>query len=278
MGDFGGGKGGGGGIDLPINDIRTLMGLEQEAMDRAAQRTADFNFFDVRTPFGSQTFTGTPGTAGFQQNVNLAPEDQALLDQRRNVLGLLGGFGLQQAQQSGDLLGNPLLGGQALTDSAAALEQATFDRGRNLLQPDLDRQRQQLESQLIARGLPRDSEAFLAEMGRLDRSQGQALENLALSSVGAGRQEQSRLLQSDIARRNAALNEIGGLVSGPTGLPSFQSTPNIQVGAANAGNFAGPLLGIQQQQLMNQQANQAAALGGLFDIGSAALLGSGFGF
>ena len=267
LGGLGGGKGEENrGIDIPESDLRTLNRINQEARDRAAQSA----LFDTFTPFGSRTFTGTVGQ-DLRENINLTPQDQALLDQRRQVLGLLSGFGLQQARQSGDIFSNPILGGQSLTDSAGELEQATFQRGFNLLQPNFQEDRERLESQLIARGIPRDSQAFQSEIRRLDQTQQQALENLALSSVGAGRQEQSRLLQADLARRGGSLNELAALASGPAGLPTFQATPNL--GAVGGGtNSIGALLGQQNLQTANQQSQNQAQLGGLFDLASTAAL------
>jgi len=260
-----GGKGGGQNRD----EIRGLIDIEQNALRRAGETSAAFNFFDVTTPFGSQQFFGRPGTDEFRQQISLDPAEQQLLEQRRGALGLLGGFGLQQAQQAGDIFGAPILGGQDLAQSAQGLEQATFQRGSNLLQPNFREDRQRLENQLLARGIPRDSEAFRSEIRRLDQSQNQALENLALSSVGAGREEQSRLLQSDLARRAGTIGEIQALAGGPTSTPTFQPTPNIMTGAPNVGNA----IGFERQRQGQQQQAANAALGGLFDIGTSVLLG-----
>ena len=76
---------------------------------------------------------------------------------------------------------------------ASGLEQATFDRGLNRIDPYLQEQRSALAQRLANQGLPVGSEAYEGELNRFDRSRGNALENLALSSVGAGRQEHSRL-------------------------------------------------------------------------------------
>ena len=86
---------------------------------------------------------------------------------------------------TGSIEGGPL--------SGEALERATYDRGMNLLSPQFERERQQISQNLVNRGIPIGSEAYNDAMDRYDRQKGLALENLALSSVGAGRAEQSRL-------------------------------------------------------------------------------------
>ena len=100
--------------------------------------------------------------------------------------------------------------------SGQGLEQATFQRGLNLLQPGLDREKQAVHQRLVDRGIPIGSEAYNDALGQYDQSKNLALENLALSSVGAGRQEQSRLFdilsrargqQSDDAARQYAMNQ-----------------------------------------------------------------------
>ena len=79
------------------------------------------------------------------------------------------------------------------------LEQATFRRGMNNIDPYLQEQRQAMAQRLQNQGLPVGSEAYEGELNRFDRSRGNAIENLALSSVGAGRQEQGRLFGQDFA-------------------------------------------------------------------------------
>ena len=81
----------------------------------------------------------------------------------------------------------------------ASLEQATFQRGWNRINPQLEEQRSAMAQRLQNQGIPIGSEAYNQEQDRFSRSRGDALENLALSSVGAGRQEQGRLFGQDFA-------------------------------------------------------------------------------
>ena len=64
---------------------------------------------------------------------------------------------------------------------------------------------------LANRGIPLGSEAYDEALGRLDRTEDRALENLALSSVGAGRGEHSRLFGLGLAGRWQLFDEGGRL-------------------------------------------------------------------
>ena len=73
------------------------------------------------------------------------------------------------------------------------VEGATYDRAMNRIAPDQKRARERLEQQLADQGITRRSAAHTDAMNRLDRSQADARENIALSSVAAGRAEHGRL-------------------------------------------------------------------------------------
>ena len=264
---MGSGKGGGGNsrpFPRNVRQAQELANIQEDFFNRALQRQAELNFFDVVTPFGSRTFTGTPGSPGFQQTISLNPFQQQLL-----------GFGQEQLGQLGDQFGG--IPGGDLMQGAADVEQATFQRGLNLLDPVFERQSDRLENQLIQRGIPRSSEAFdTAFRERIDDPRSRALENLALSSVGAGRAEQSRLLQADIARRGQRLGELGFFGSGGAIQPQFQGVPAL------GGQAPDPLgaFGLLNQNIANQNAaaadkkgQTAGAAGGL---GSAAILAGMF--
>ena len=100
------------------------------------------------------------------------------------------------------------------------MESATFERGMNLLRPGQEREQQAMNQRLADQGLVPGSEAYNAELERLSRQHSSARENLALSSVGAGRQEHGRLTQlaqsiagqgfnQDLASRGFSASEQG---------------------------------------------------------------------
>ena len=151
----------------------------------------------------------------------------------------------------------------------ASVESATYQRGYNQIQPHLQRQREELSQRLANQGLPVGSEAHTAEMNRLEQSQNAALENLALSSVGAGRQEHSRLtgLASMLNSQEfgQAMQRLG-FDANEARRQFAERLGATQFNAAEAGRGFG-------EQLAGSQADFAQRLGSKqFDAGEAARL------
>jgi len=89
----------------------------------------------------------------------------------------------------------------------AELERATFERGRSLLEPQFSRQQELAEIRLSERGLPLSSQAGGDILGGVQLGRNRALNELALSSVAAGRQEQGRLAQLAQSQRAQQFGE-----------------------------------------------------------------------
>ena len=106
---------------------------------------------------------------------------------------------------------------------ANSLEQATFQRGLNRIDPYMQEQRSAMAQRLQNQGLPIGSEAYNQELNRFDRSRGDQLENLALSSVGAGRQEQGRLFGQDLASQRFNAGEAQRQFGERLGATSFNA-------------------------------------------------------
>ncbi len=193
-------------MGINLDETRDILGLAGEA--------------------GSGTTISPGGTSviggefGQDLTVTLSPEQQAIQDQLTALsggtagaaqgllgqlnLGGLGDLGLEESQAGLDRL----TGNRARNRA----ERAVFRRGNRLLRPGQRRERNRVEGQLAARGIPtglgeaglggsvgRGSEQGQLVLGDLNRRQGAERENLALSSVIAGGQEQSRLLQGALA-------------------------------------------------------------------------------
>lgn len=184
-------------------------------------------------------------------------------------------------------------------DMANQLTDSTFNAGYQRLLPEIQRQEGRLTQQLANKGLPMGQEAWGDAWNWQDRSTNEAISKLALDSVGAGRQEQSRLFGLDLTGRNQQLQdqltgigtsntaraqglqeqqglrsqELGELASmlglqgvSPVGFQSFFSPSNIDV--------TGPYQLSQNAALANNQLaqqNQMGMMSGLFGLGSAAL-------
>lgn len=182
---------------------------------------------------------------------------------------------------------------------AARVEQATFDRAMNLLRPQLDLQERRLNQSLADQGIPLGAEAYVTEQGRFADERGRRLDDLALAAVQAGRDEQSRLFNQALtsrgtqladqlqqmsltnqarqtgfgeqqAVRNQQLQELAALLGG-----AYNPTPATAFVAPGMIDVTGPINAAYQGQLAAAQqraANQQALMGGLFGLGSAAIL------
>jgi hypothetical protein len=186
---------------------------------------------NIITPEGSQIYD--PYTNTLKLNESEFTKNQRL-DQERIAM-----------QLSGSLTGN-----LPSTDNEA-VRQATFELGKRQLDPELKSQREALATRLANQGIPIGSEAYNAEMNRLERSQGDQLNALSLQSLQTG-------IQTAEAQRAARFNEISSLLG------------RTQVGAGtNFGqyqsNYQGlDLMGVEQanlnrqlQEAMNRATNKA---------------------
>ena len=183
---------------------------------------------------------------------------------------------------------------------ATRVEEATFGRLKGLLDPVFEIEDERLRQTLANQGLPIGGEAFEREFDRFNRIQDEALLNASLEAVGAGRAEQSRLFglassarsqglselltQENLARgarqqgiteqttsRGLQFNELAAFLGfGQVSLPQFAPPPPIDVVGPAA------LAAAQQQNAFNaSQQSSSDFLGGLFGLGSSAILGAG---
>jgi len=210
------------------------------------------------------------GVQGTQGNINQAGlfgiDPQAVQNQ---LEGGLQGVTVNQAQ------GINTGGLQDVRDDFALqgneLERATFERGRSLLEPQFGRAMRDAEVRLSERGLPLGSEAGSEILSGVQSEQNRALNELALASVAAGRNEQARLFGQDMALRGQQFGEratgtqlgnqaIGQNFSQDTGLRGQQF--GEQQARASLFNQAGQQAFGQntaaRQQLVNERMNQAA--------------------
>jgi len=158
------------------------------------------------------------------------------------------------------------------------IEQSLFDRQLGLLQPELTRQREELESNLVNRGIPITSDPYNSAVNRLESQQGEQLQRLAQQATLAAGQESDRLVNQ--ARQNRAMEFGERAATGEFGLAANQASfgqnaANVQLqNAARQQQIADQLLSNQvaQQQRSREIAERNALRGQNFNE-LAALLG-----
>lgn len=265
---------------------------------------------DQYTPYGSTTFQeigsrpisdgngGTVNVPRYSQTTTLSPAQQTLLNQQEQLGQGLNQVALDQTGRIGNLLGQPINApsGELTrsinpdTTSRNAVENALFAR----LNPQLERDRAQLDTKLQNEGFVRGTEGYNQALDEFNRQandarlqvtaqggQEQALQNqIALANAGFQNQSYGQQLQTDLSLRNQPINEISALMNGgQVTLPQFQGYQGGQVAGTPIGDYT-----YQSAQLANQnyqsalQARaqaQAGLYGGIGSIAGAGLYGLG---
>jgi len=222
--------------ELSPEQQQLQTGQEQLALDLQGQlggelqRPRSADEIRGRVPFASDLQKGLPEFRGI---------DVAGLQQVDTQRG--------QQQFTGGL---PELG-QDFGALAQSAEQATFQRGRNLLDPGFEESRTRLAQDLANRGIDVTSRAGQKELDRLERSQGGQLENLALSSVGAGRQEQERLSRLQLGQRGQLFGEQA--TQAGIGLSTSQLEAQLRAQGLNEQQVAAQVAASQRAQTFGER-------------------------
>lgn len=233
-------------------DANDLM----KAQSKANQEAAGLSAVDQYSPWGSTTFTRNKKGAPTSQSIKLSPEMQRLFDTQ---MGISNTLGANARTLAGQLPTNAF----SLDDVGTGDEiaRATYGRGLAMMQPEMDRQRNLLRTEMSERGLPITSEISLDRWGDYDRNVGQQLNDLTMRSVLAGSQEQDRLIRNKLTERNQGLNEIQSMMGASPSMPmpGFQQTGQVapvdamgamQLGQQNQNSMKSGLGSLAQTAMM----------------------------
>lgn len=198
-----------------------------------------------------------PGQDQWTMETTLSPEQQRLYDlttSAQTTYGETANNLLKSAQSS---LSQPV------DTDWESYRQKALAAQLSRIQPDYDRQQEQLRQRLINSGLTAGSEGWQREMDQQQRGYNDLMLQADLNAgntVGQG-------IQQTAALRSMPLNEASALLSGSqVQMPQLQQTPSVNVaptdvmGAYNT-QYQGQLANWNAQQQRNN-----AALGGLFGL------------
>jgi hypothetical protein len=235
----------------------------------------------------------------FERQVTLSPMQDRLKDYNEKLSEEMLNLARGQTSRLQNTLNQPLtteglpqggnLGPTDYSEDRRRVEDAIYSR----LNPQLERDRSSLENTLVNQGLARGSQPFIREMDQFGRQANDA----RMQAVIAGGNEQSRMfdinrqaaafhdtqrersLQERMALRNQPINEISALRAGnQVTAPQFSPYQGGNVAQTPVGNYMYNSAALQNQQYQQQQQQQNAMMGGLFGLGSAALMGGLGGF
>lgn len=236
---------------------------------------------DVTDPSTGRTYS----IPQYDRNQTLSPEQQQLYDQQTQLGSKLNNLGIQQADKITNLLGSPMdtsrLPAQA-GDMSAYRQQVETGMNQRL-NPQLDRDRNALETKLINQGLVRGSDAFNQAMDESNRQANDAHTQVMLASGQEARsqasqqdQERQQAFQEQVATRNQPINEITALMSGgQVSMPQFQGYNPGQVAGTPVGQYVYNSAQLNQQgwqaQQQMQATNNAAIYGAVGNMAGAGL-------
>jgi hypothetical protein len=143
------------------------------------------------------------------------------------------------------------------------IQNATFTRAMNLLQPGMDQQNRDFQQSMADRGLPSGGKAYDNEFANVQRAQNSAKENAALSAVLAGNDAALRGRGQNLAERGQQFSERGSLLSQAPG-----ANPTALDVVGPAGMAMNQALAGQQQRSNQKSSNTNAGAG----LGAAMLM------
>jgi hypothetical protein len=234
------------------------------AYNNPSQFTPYGDLINTAPTFGPGNRMISPGTS----TLRLSPEVQQLFDRQLAVSGNTLDEALKRQGEFSQLNETPIP--TDFSADRAHVENAMFSRARGLLDPVFADRERQIRTTMADQGLPAGGEARNYDLGQFEDSRNRAYQNAALESILAGGAEQNRLFDLTKASRNLRFNELASLL----GMQQVQAPTLSSFHAPRGADFTGA------QAISSNAANQAyqtqagmfsGMMGGLFDLGSAAI-------
>lgn len=220
------------------------------------------------TPFGSLQYVTDPTSpSGYRAIQQLSPEQQALLGQGQDLQAQYGNLAGTQLGRVEDVMSSPF-------DLTAARGREISDVQQTFLDPQWNQRKQEMEADLLNRGIRPGSEAYDNMMRDFGSQRDSAYDRMFLDAW-------SMANDAALKERNIPISDLNSLGIGafPQGIEpmGFGNTPSPNVAAPGVAptDIITPTMQAYQAQL-NASNSQ---MGGLFGLGSSLLGGwaqSGF--
>jgi hypothetical protein len=295
----------------PSPDYTALAQQQADLNKKAATEQTVTNRPNQNTAFGSTSWAQDPTSGQWTENQTLNPEDQALLDQKRQFQGQQQGIASGLLGKAGETLGQPLdtsglpdmkdmdLSGMNPLDPSFGAVEGVRDAMMGRMAPARQQARDQEIVRLKSQGIPEDSDAFQRAMTRIDQGDTDAQQQALLGATSAygdiynrglqgndqtlrsqqmqaalrGTQRQQGLSERETARQSP-LNDFMKLTQGIN--PTNPTMPSFMAGTGyDAPDMMGAASKGYQAQMDAYNAKQKAAGGLMSGIGGIA--GSFFG-
>jgi hypothetical protein len=243
----------------------TAAAQTKSNIDTATAQT-NLNQVDQSTPTGTLKYTvvgkNPDGTPHYQATTAYSPGAQTLFDTGMQTQQNLATLGKSQSEKLSGLLSAPL------DLSNDATETRLNELAHKRLDPQLAQQQTALETKLSNQGIKLGSSAYDRATMDLAQQQNDARNSLLLSG-------HNQAVQEALTSRQEPINEIIGLTSGTQlATPQFANTPQTSVAGTDTAGLATNAYNQQYQQWLQAQNQNQSLLGGLFGLGSAAIMAS----
>lgn len=242
----------------------------------------------VNAPNVEDFYTRGEGDGRPTLTQTLSPEQQSLYEKSIQTKGLLGDLGIQGADALKGVVGRDfdLSGAPSQPGSYDSTRQRVFDAQMARTNEDYKKSTDNLNSDLVARGIMPGNKAYADAQQMIERSRNDARNqaeitagNAASQAFSMDSQRRKDAIAEILAQRQTPLNEINALMSG-----SQVSNPFAVPGASQGSNIApAPIFGATQALdqyntgVYNAQQGSANSFqNGLFGLGAAAIRGGLF--
>lgn len=252
----------------------------------AAQTTSNVNTAMANTalsnanevnPYGSVNYaiTGYQDVDGqkiptYTKTTTLDPAQQKLLDQQNQLGDQMNGIAGRQLTNLDETLSKPVdfSGAPAApTADRAKYEEAMFNR----INPELQRSRSALESQLANQGIMPGSEAYREAIALSDRGINDARNQTVLSAgdyagqeLSQGQSARNAAVQEILTQRNQPINEISTLMNGgQVTMPQFQQYQGGNIAGTDIAGITQAAYQNQMAQYQQKMASRNAMMGGI---------------
>lgn len=224
---------------------------------QAAQQQQKMNMINQSTPYGQLKYTADPNSpGGYSATQTLTPELQSLLDSNTRMSQGSSDLGNQLLANAGSAMSQPLdLSYGANAQRLAALQQKTLD-------PQWERNQNTFDQTMANRGVVPGSAAYDNASRDYNTNKSDAYNGMFLKAYDTANNAATQ-------QYNSPFNALASLRSGsqvaqPVQSMGFTTTPQESIQAPN-------YMGAVQSQYQQQNANNNAAMGGLFGLGGTLL-------
>jgi hypothetical protein len=218
----------------------------------------------------SGSYSPSSGGGQWSQTVALNPEDQAQLDRERLVTKNLTNTGIGMLDRVNAAVKDPLdlSGAPVAGDPSFQVNKDIQEAMMSRMAPDLLRQRQRQEAQLIAQGVGGNTQSEIWDEAQQDL--GRNYNDASMQALLAGASEadkqfnrqntaRNQYINEATMMRNMPLNELLALMRGQSvATPQFQGTPNTTAGLAAAPDLLGATQAQYGAQMDAYNAKQAS--------------------